>query len=102
MDRRGMSGKWQAFFVIILVAFGFPLLSAVYPIATRETIADVLGVGLDIWIWLLNGYTGIVLIYGFIAVGLLLAGSAMYLAGEQVVKWYRKRRDGTINEYQIK
>lgn len=102
MDNRGMSGKWQAFWAMMIWTFGTVGILTVWPIKSREVLSDVLGV----IPWALrsieNTWLAIALVYAFIAVGLLMAGSAMYLAGEQVVKWYRKRRDGTINEYQIK
>jgi hypothetical protein len=101
-DRRGMSGKWQAFWAMMIWIFGTVSILTVWPIKSRRVLSDVLGV----IPWALRSiedtWIAIVLVYAFIAVGLLMAGSAMYLAGEQLVKWYRRRKDGTINEYQIK
>jgi len=97
-----MSGEWQAFWAMMIWFFGTLVILTVWPIKSREVLADVFAVIR----WALRSiedtWIAIVLVYAFLAVGLLMAGSAMYLAGEQLVKWYRRRKDGTINEYQIK
>lgn len=102
LDNRAMSGKWQAFFVVIGFAFGFPLVGAIWPVATRERIADVLGIGLSIFTWLLEGTTGYILVIGFIIGGWLVVLGAMYMALEKIYYWIQSRQDDTVNEYQIK
>jgi len=99
---RAMSGKWQVFFLFIGVAFGFPLVLAIWPIATRERIADVLRVGLDIIMWLFDGMSGYILFYGFLIVGFLMTIAAVYMAGEKIYYWVQGWQDDTVNEYQIK
>jgi len=101
-DDRAMSGQWQAFFLIIGFAFGFPLVNAIWPIATHETFAGVLGFGLTIFKWLLDGTTGYILVYGFVIVGWIMVIGAIYMAIEQVYLWIKGRGEDTVNEYQIK
>lgn len=101
-DTRAMSGKWQAFLLVIGFAFGFPLVGAIWPVATRRTVGDIVGGAL----WVVDSVGGGVsgqIVAGIVVLGILFTMlGGVFLAAEQVYGWIKKRRDGTVNEYQIK
>lgn len=48
MRSRAISGRWKVFFLFLGVAFGFPLIGAIWPIATREAIAYPLNLAISL------------------------------------------------------
>ena len=101
-DHRAMSGKWQAFAATMAFLFGSVIIFSIWPIRSGDILANSLSTALGVFEWILGGSRGEVFFYAFLAIGWFILLGAAYLALEKIYSWAQDRRDGTVNEYQVK
>lgn len=97
-----MSGEWQAFVAMMIFFFGTVLTLTFWPVASREATGYALGVVTSIFDWIEGGLTQWIVVYAVAIAILLTMVGGVFMAIEQVYLWAKRRRDDTVNEYQIK
>lgn len=101
---RSTSGGKQAYVVSMAFIGALLALITVYPFKFDNVWVDFFTFMQYITIGLFDGAAGLIVVGGFLIIGLLLMIAFVYMVIEQIYLWLKSLRndDGLVNEYQIK